>query len=251
MKGLDLWHSQMTVQDIHRTRGWMRLHQPVDQRLSARKIPLGPWDDEYKRVCFEYTKGLVEYYDTLTLRDMGEHEFVGEYFKDESEAALTTAHPQQPQPQGPALSEVFKRYSAERIKGGEWKPRTQKQNEENFRWLSDHFGDVPIDSIDGDKMRGFKEMLMEATTRNATKNPKPLAPRTINNVLIAASALFNYAKANKYIRENPAEGLSIKMKKGKGASYDKFTMDDLGRIFTVEGLDGRNNTKLWRFGFLS
>lgn len=61
------------------------------------------------------------------------------------------------------------------------------------------------------------------------------------------SAFFNYAKSNKYIKENPAEGLALKVKKGKGTSYDKFTKEDLERIFTVEGLDGRSNTKPWAF----
>jgi len=146
-----------------------------------------------------------------------------------------------------SLSYVFGKYSNERIFGREWKDTSRRRNEDNFKWLINYFGDIPIGSITEDMMRGLKDMLMSATARNAVNSHKQLTGRTIKNILSSIAAFFRYAKENKYIKDNLAEGLSLKVKKDNGGSYKKFTKEDLEAIFTLDGLDGRSNTKPWAF----
>lgn len=163
------------------------------------------------------------------------------------ELESVTSNVTQATQKGPKLTVVFEKYSEERVRGGQWKPRTRKQNEDIFRWLLDHFGDVPIQSITNDMMRSFKEMLLKAKARNAKKSEKTLDIKTVANIMVTLTAFFSYALDNRYITENPAQGLKIKVKKSKSKSYDKMTAEDLERIFNLKQLVGRTDAKPWMF----
>lgn len=187
--GLDEYQCLKETEYLHASRDFKAMAPAVSDMFKRHGIDVDPKSNDFSMACYEYSKNLVEFFRTLWVRANGDHEAVSESLMDAQELTPQRTEagnePSTAAPVGSPLSEVFKRYCVERIKGGEWKPRTQKQNEDNFRWLTDHFGDVPIDSIDGDMMRGLKEMLMKATARNATRNPKPLAPRTIKNIQVA------------------------------------------------------------------
>ncbi len=126
---------------------------------------------------------------------------------------------------------------------------TEKNLSVLFRALKEMIGeDTQISDITRQDCKRVRDLLLKAPA-NATKRARGksleeaakiaekndwalLSPKTINNYLGNLNALMNFAVNEKYLRENPASGLKIKIKK-KGKQRFPFDKDQLQKIFSA------------------
>jgi len=145
--------------------------------------------------------------------------------------------PDMPKQSGPAppeepsdpLHKVVGDYWNEKVPT--WKERTQPEIRRALDHMINFVGkDIQIHKIDAKIMRDYKQHLITEKTRSG----KPRSIKTINDkYLCFTKAVFNFAKSNQYIKENPAEGISIKDRKKKRPheQQDPFSKNDLRMIF--------------------
>ena len=123
------------------------------------------------------------------------------------------------------LSEVSDEYWKENESG--WKERTIVEYQMFNKRLLESFGyETEVDTIDFQTVKDYRDKLKETGNRG-----KPLSIKRVNMYIEYATALFNFAKRNKYIRENPASGLMYKDKRSPDQITDVFDNEDLQKLF--------------------
>ncbi len=147
------------------------------------------------------------------------------------------------------LSVIIEAYRKENIDSGNWKKRTIDDIKTCENVLIMILGDVPVQTVNFSTMRDCKAILQKLpkflnsqryqgkTIEEIIKigeSHNKLSITTINKYLGYASGLFNWARDNNYIKENPARGLQISQKKRKKRTDEGrkvFETDDLKKIF--------------------
>ncbi|WP_036249787.1 site-specific integrase [Methylobacter sp. BBA5.1] len=161
--------------------------------------------------------------------------------------APTNSPEQQAEPL-PSLSEIIKIYLDEGETLGRWKERSAEQVKATLDLLLSVVGDMPLKNMDKAVARSFKQQYMKLPANMRKKkayrdksitellameipSEDRLEHNTINNNLIRISVLFNWAKNQGYIDDNPFEGLTLGKKKRASEERQAFDKDDLIKLF--------------------
>jgi len=158
-----------------------------------------------------------------------------------SNAATTTATPTLL-----TISEVSDEFCEEQLSGGSWSDKTHAEYRVTFRLLENILGDKPLNAVDFEDMRTFKKSLRKLPknyNKKAEHKSKTLleilelgggeviSTTTVNKHLQKVSTLLAWAKRHGYCSENFAEGLSIRQKTAADKQRNRFSTEDLIRIF--------------------
>ena len=159
------------------------------------------------------------------------------------------------------LSELAESFAQERVRGGNWTPKTEGDRRAQLTLLMDVLGAAtPAGSVRAAQAREMKNTLVRMP-RNRNKNPKTrhltiveaiLLPddvervdvRTINKHLTTYSALFAWGKQNGLVAENPFDGMTIR-EGNKKEARDPFSLDQVKVILNelhnnAHGLTGKD-----------
>lgn len=149
----------------------------------------------------------------------------------------------------PPISGVLETFCQEMVAGGNWTPKTETEYRAAYRMLISIINDRPIDLVDYPAAQHFKATLMKLPS-NMNKKPlyrdKPikdvlamqipkddlLSISKVNAYLMRASALFNWAVRNGYVKQNPFSQQKIKEKVAGHEKRDPFTTSDLKALFS-------------------
>lgn len=99
---------------------------------------------------------------------------------------------------------------------------------EDCRMVRDTLRKMPSNAR---KKVGGNKSMKEAVAIAKKKELPLLKPSTVNGYIEKLVSLFNYARKMKYISENPAEGLKVKVKKKQKDLKDAFSLEQLNKIF--------------------
>jgi integrase len=194
---------------------------------------------------------------TVTLPDGAVHSIEIERENPEEEAlisaraisALNEITPK-PVPQAVAapdrLSKVIGEYVAERVRENAWTAKTKLEAQGTFNLLVSILGDSPIAQIDAASARLVKELLQK-TPPNLNKSPafrgktfqeviamsspKVISIPTFNKHISTLGGLFAWAKRQRYVNENPFEGMALKAKSLPHEKRSVFLDEDLKKLF--------------------
>jgi integrase len=166
----------------------------------------------------------------------------------------------------PLFSEVVEQFIKEKVREQKWNgTKTEMQNRATFKLFERIVGDIPILEIKREHARQFAETLQKLPA-NLNKqgvfkgksiqqiiDSKPkqfMSVNTINHNVERISSLFNWAKINQIIENNPAQRLSITPQKGQVTDRQPFTREELELIFFSEEFLGRSkhtrtDAKFW------
>jgi len=176
--------------------------------------------EEYKRSRVSYCQEVLDYDASLNLYDLGSN-------------GSQSQQPINPNQQDTTLEQLIEKYIAERVRGGNWTPRTEKDYRSKFSLMCDILSeDISSSAIDTATARKVKETLQRVPknvkispmTRDlsfedavALENVGRMDVKTINTHLAAYNGLFKWAEANSYIDKNVFSGMAIK----QGKTADK------------------------------
>lgn len=144
------------------------------------------------------------------------------------------------------LSSVIKTFIADKMK--EWTPKTKMETEGVFRIILDLMGDVPVDSIDREKVRYLKYQLIKLppnvykTYRN--KSPleviklidsgklkaDPMSITSVNKHLSRLYSLMSFCIKEGHRTDNPASDMNIKQKRRQDEERKAYDREDIQKI---------------------
>jgi integrase len=189
--------------------------------------------DEYKRSRASYCQEVLDYDASLDLYDLG---------SNGSESYQSTC----PTQQDTTLELLIEKYVAERVRGGNWTLRTEKDYRSKFSLLCGMLPkDIALSAIDTATARRVKDTLQRAPknlktspmTRGlsfqealALENVARMDVKTINTHLAAYKGLFKWAEENSYVEKNVFAGLAIKQGKTAGKAREAFSSEQIELI---------------------
>ena len=179
---------------------------------------------EYRRVCRESLKGVIE----ATRIELAR--LRGNYATTQTPAeALSKAQADTP-PSTVRLSSLIEDHIKEMSGGKRWTSKTQAENESIYRVLLEALGDVPVSTLNHKVMVQFRDTLTRLPS-NMNKKPeyrgksipellklkaeKTLSTNTTNKYLNRVSSLLKWAAKRELIHQNFAEGLNISRRNSK------------------------------------
>ena len=158
-----------------------------------------------------------------------------------SEASETSVHAVTSN--GTTLSGLIDVYANERMRGGNWTARTERDYRSIYGLLCEMLdGDMPCMAIDVTAAQKVKATLGKVP-KNIKVNPKtrdlPFAEaialddvermqvKTMNKHLAAYNGLFGWAEKNSYVSKNVFAGMTIKQRQSTGSSRAAFSNDQI------------------------
>lgn len=222
----------------------------VDPILAANNLQLSSESLEYRKFCREVSKSNLMFMDICAMRENGDYTQADKLSEQHFEAVPVKnderSQDSQP-PVGKTLPEVVRLYVEDRKTEGKWRPKTEDEFKACLGLLQEHFGDVPLDSITYEMMRDYRETLLKfpknrlkgkhkgksiAEIRSMDIPPnEAMSLSSVNKYLSRTSSLFNYAVRRDFMRKNPAVGMEIQQEKRDHELRDRFTSEDLRKIF--------------------
>jgi integrase len=208
----------------------------VDSFLAEKDMAIEKNGLDYKRLCREFLKAQVTYWEIGLERYKGNYknEYDSVYNPVLTSPGVTfaaTAHKEEPK--GKLLSEVIEDYTAFKKSAGNWTPKTQDGFSGFFRLLRDAVRvvtgkeDTEMKAIDFPTMQKVRDILKKLppgfNKKKAYKDKpletvlhiieglhvEPIAPKTFNTKIDVISSMFEYASQRGYIEKNPAKGLRL------------------------------------------
>lgn len=191
----------------------------------------------------EFIKTLVAYYRIISHRAEGDYAFENTILPPEP-AAPKPAH--EPKPQI-LLSEVLKRYKADKIAAKRWSEGSAKDIMSTLNSLTDILGDIPVDEVDRQGVRHVRDTLLQLPRfRNskrfkgktieemvALEPDRTVAVSTVNNNLTNISSFLTWCEDEQLISHNPAHRLKIKEEKPETEHRSPYSDKDLEKIFNA------------------
>ena len=184
----------------------------IDRILSHRSNKVEKDSSEYKRILSDTVKSFIE----ICQNEKG---------KASSNYLMPTPQSRS-QKTMKRLSKLIGEYVKEHVTDNKWGEKTKVEFNTFFKILLEIVGDVDINSIDREKINAFKEKLLRIPP-NRNKNPiyrgkgideilsmddvTPMSVARVNKNLAVISSMFKWGKKFGYVRDNPAEGLQVKL----------------------------------------
>lgn len=189
--------------------------------------------EEYKRSRVAYSQEVLDYDASLDLYDLGTT-------APQSKQSFSTDQ------QGTTLEQLIEKYVSERVLGGNWTSRTEKDYRSKFKLLCNILSkDTPSSAIDTTKARKVKETL-QRVPKNIKTSPKTrdlsfkdavalenvarMDVKTINTHIAAYNSLFKWAESNSYIDKNVFAGMAIKQGKTVDKAREAFSGEQIELI---------------------
>jgi hypothetical protein len=145
------------------------------------------------------------------------------------------------------LSTVIKPYINDREK--EWTPKTLMENAAHFRLIVGLISDVPVESIDRETGRSFKNNLMKLPPNVTKRYPRQsplevlkrihsgkitvnatLSIKSVNKHLTQLCTLMKYCIKEGYRLDNPASGMNIKQHRRQDEERKAYSREDIQKI---------------------
>ncbi len=145
----------------------------------------------------------------------------------------------------------------------EWTHKTRIETEGVFRLIIDIMGDVPVQSIDRLKARELRDSLSLLPPNLYKCHPKhtarqvldmvnsgeltvtPMSITSVNKNASRLNTLMLYAMREGHIKENPANGLSIKQKRSPDTERKAYDREDIKRVNDSLPHDSDTPEKTW------
>ena len=262
-----LEQAEQHYRKLLQSRDFSSMEHLAEGLANAQGITVDQSSAEFRRLCRELVKAHLVHIQTEQRRARGE-------FDDElmpvpmiGTGALST--PAQPyiipssQSSSTTLSGLFTAYSAEMQKSGAWRDGTTRTNDATLRILIEVLGDRPVETIDKQAARDFKDALgrypvnrhklpmlrgkslAEIATIPGLEN---LSISTINSILHRASAMFRWAVNQGYAASNPFQGMTVRNRtKSVKEAVEGFTQDELKAIFNASVYSSHTYRSPWQF----
>lgn len=181
---------------------------------------------------------------------------------------------------GETVLGLFERYAATRRAEGRKRADTINQDRKVIALFSNFVGDQrSLRSILPSEVRDWRNAvaslppayrkraanaglsLQEASDRARKAGEKGISPSTVNKYMSTISPLFDWAKREGYVENNPCKGLFLDLQKGKKSGRNRrppFSVDQLNKIlksplftgFAKDGKEwqpGENRASDWRY----
>jgi integrase len=243
-----LWYIKSEWKEQLDRGDYKEISSRVDDLLEESGIDVDRDSNTYKDLCKLMLRGMIEVAELMEKRTGNDYpESILETLgipTQPSQAELPQA-----EPSGPRFSEVVTKFMQERKTAGKGNPKTAEDYRSAFDLFVEVLGDIPIDSINHDTIRHYKEALMRMP-RHARKSPKyrgksyrelismevedTLHPTTINKKLKRISSLLNHALKNGWLSSNPVPGMLLPQAKSDRDYRAIYTTDDLKKLFHGE-----------------
>jgi site-specific recombinase XerD len=217
--------AQATVDRLITEKRWEHLAKPVMELLDRSKLDVSPWEPEFTETCYQYAQGLGLALDVIRHRCRGNIEYNVEPFVPR-EPVVPQPEVAVSAPEGRKLSDVIALYIQEKTISDAWGERTREEYPRKIATLTELMGDVDLSTVNHEFARTYKERLMGHVSKG-----KNLSPRTINNLIQAASGLFDYAERHGYVAKNVFRRLSLPEKRSARDERDIFSPQDIGTLF--------------------
>ena len=216
----------------------LSINKPLNKILERFDIELDVDSQEYIALREEYKYAIRNYYESLLFynRQVREYSFVEHNSATGKFGGKGFMKPEH------RLSVICDKFIKDQKRSGSWGGRALEERVACLDYLMELLGkNFDLLKLDNDKMRYVKDMLL-ATPTNRSKNkltrdlplldqvkvekvPK-LSNGSVNKYLQCYSSMMKWAVANKYIENNPFEGVRLKdKKKGK---REQFTKAEIG-----------------------
>lgn len=153
--------------------------------------------------------------------------------------------PQQAKRASPPLFEQIELYLDEMSRGGHWRNQTAIDAKGDFEQFKQILGDMPVADLCHEALNKLRDTLLKLPA-NINKLPAtrgktvaeilalgllPQSPLTVKKKWDRVSAFLAWLEGKGLVEKNYAKG---KKPKAKAQSYEKFTSEDLRRIFESE-----------------
>jgi integrase len=173
--------------------------------------------------------------------EAGEEEFAGRLVPHLLQVAQNPSRPPVPLG-GPTLFEEIERYLNEQALGGEWSPQTAADARGDFEQFKAILGDLPVAALSHEPLNKLKDTLLKLPA-NINKMPQtrgrsveeilalglpPQSPLTVKKKWDRVTSFLGWLEGKGLIEKNFAKG---KKPKARAQSYEKFTQEDLDRLF--------------------
>jgi integrase len=143
---------------------------------------------------------------------------------------------------GPKLFAEIEKYLDEQSRGGGWRPQTAMDVRGDFEQFKQVLGDMPVAALNHEALNKLRDALLKLPA-NINKLPQtrgksvdeilalglpPQSPLTVKKKWDRVTAFLTWLEGKGLIERNYARG---KKPKAKAQSYEKFTKEDLSRLF--------------------
>ncbi len=259
---IDIFKNSLPLAQTH----WVE--RDVDELLAEESITLEKNSNDYRKLCREFTKALIQVYNIEIERIKGN--FDTEYDKSLSVTPPERNPIQVSDKKGKLLSKVIAQYCKEKIDGKDWNAKNAEETQNFYKQFVEIIGDKDIKEYDRPELLDYRGLLIKFPANvnkhkvlrdlpleeviNLIKNDdlppcRILSIKTANKNLIRINAIFEYAVGRGYIDFNPAYKLKIAIKKKTKASEEKdpYSKDDIRKLITSPAFVKVNQERPERF----
>lgn len=194
--------------------------------LKEAGFELAPEAPGYAQICRALLRAQVEYFRCVSAWRMGDYSvtpsdplFRAAPSPEPSPAPQPKAEPEDPRTKSLPLSELVETFIQTKVRDGDWKAATIRNNPPKLRHFAETLDNKPVDLVTRNNIRDWRDVL----------NDLELAPNTIGLHFRVVTSMFNWAKVEgKATIDSPLKGLAPK---GQGRTREAFTPDDLKTLF--------------------
>ena len=243
-------------------RQYKKLSRILKDFLAETKLKVKKGSPEYRRLARYLLIGFVDF---LRIEIERRH---GNYTNDfdsvlKNDLPRADAAVKEPADDGLVITEVIKRYFAERESGNRWDIRTKQQVESTLNLMLEILGDRPAKTINRNDVLDVQAKIAHLpSNRNkspkyrgrsiddvlAMKNIKPMEVTTANNILTRISTFWNWAERNDFIVKSPARNIAIPISLRADEEREKYDKEELQKLFDAlarESQPDTNPARVW------
>ena len=234
----------------------------VDAMLATEGVTMDKDSRTYRMLCQQMFKAEDYIMGTQEKRHQGDYSQDPSFQPEQTAGTITD----DPEPEaGKTIGEIREQYFEDGKREERWRNEdTIKEISGQMQPLIDYFGDVPMDSLDRSAMGQFKRDLWKIPKSMTKKKEykglnlhqvialdvpkeKCIAEGTVDKYLRKAQSLFEYARINGWIPDNPMKDMKIKKTKRKVERRQIWTRDELEQIFGAPGYSEDKFTRSYMY----
>ena len=195
----------------------------------------------------EYHKMHISLNRIFYQREQGNYAYEREFISSKpSEQVANNTAQQFPVKKALLLSNFIKRFMDTKISDGQWTERNIPTHQSRIETLIDILGDIQVASIDRNRMRHFRDILVKLPpNRKRVQKYKDksieeilkmdikstLNIKTVNTTLETISGMFEWGIREGLLEKNPAKDLTLKDDRQNIDLRNAFTDEDIKNIF--------------------